>query len=170
MAFVGTKNINSLEELKQFLADLKQDSNYYFWRSHHEVSGIKLELPEDINSVTEGQAFNSQWEIRWKKKRSKYELLLLSTVEPDQNWEFKPLIIKRINQQSERIKEEINWKTEDRKALLYDANETRDRENRSKETRFPKGFTHNQPKIAQRYFLDSQTATVHFVALTIQQK
>ncbi len=170
MAFVGTLSLKSTEELKQFLAEIKQEQDYYFWRSPHKVSGIQSELPEEINSATEGQVFNFQWELRWKKKGSKYELLLLSTFEPDSHWKFEPLTIKRINKQSEQIKEVIKWKTEDRKALLYEANEIKDKQIRSKETRFPKGFTHNKPKIGQRYFLDSQTATVHFIALTVQTK
>lgn len=155
MAFVGTKNLNSLEELKKFLAEIKQKQDYYFLRSPHKVSGIESELTEEINSATEGQVFNSQWELRWKKNRSSYNLLLLSQENTDICSQFKPI--------------SFEWETEDRKALLYEANDTRDREIRSKETRFPQGFTHTQPKIAQRYFLDSQTATVHFVALTIQQ-
>lgn len=160
MAFVGTKNINSLEELKEFLTDLKQDSNYYFLRSPHQVSGIKPDLPEDINSAKEGQIFNSQWELRWKRKGAKYELLLLSTVAPKPDWKFEPI---------GKNRKDIDWKTEDRNALLYEANEKiSDREIRSKETRFPQGFSHNLTQIGQRYFLDSQTATVHFVALTVK--
>lgn len=157
MAFVGTKTCDSLEELREFLKEIEQEHDYYFLRSPHEVSGIKSELPENINSVTEGQVFNSQRELRWKKNKSGYILLLLSNENTDICSQFKPI--------------SFDWEIEDRKALLYDANEKiSDQENRSKETRFPKGFTHNQPKIAQRYFLDSKTATVHFVALTVQQK
>ena len=166
MAFVGTKNLNSLEELKHFLVNIKQDSNYYFWRSPHKVSGIKSELSEDINSATEGQVFNSQWELRWKKNKSGYTLLLLSKENTDVCSQFKPI--------------PFDWEIEDRKALLYEANKKiSDREIRSKETRFPKGFEHNfaikesetnKPKICQRYFLNSQTSTVHFVALTVSEQ
>lgn len=163
MAFVGTKTLESLEALQEFLKGIEQEHNYYFLRSPHKVSGIQSELPENINSVTEGQVFNSQWELRWKKKRADYELLLLSSVKPDSTWEFHPLTTKPANQSARPIE----WQIEDRNALLYEANEIRERENRSRETRFPKGFTHNKPKIGQRYFLDSQTSTVHFVAITV---
>lgn len=156
MPFVGTSSVESAEELKQFLADIIQEQNYYFLRSPHQVSGIQSELPKDIDSVTEGQVFNSQWELRWRKKGSKYELLLLSKDKTDLCNKFKKI--------------EIDWMAEDCKALMYEANEIKDKEIRSKETRFPQGFTHNKPKICQRYFLNSQTATVHFVALTVQAK
>ena len=154
MAFVGTLSLESIEELKQLLDSLKQEENHYFLRSPHKVSGIKSELPEEIDSATEGQAFNFQWELRWKIKGSKYELLLLSKEKTDLCNRFQEI--------------KINWETEERKAILYEANEILDKQIRSKETRFPQGFTHNQPKIGQRYFLDSQTATVHFVALTVK--
>ena len=153
--FVGTRNnISSVEELKEFLADIKQEQDYYFVRSPHKVSGIKSELLEEIDSAREGQVFNSQWELRWKTKGSTYELLLLSNKQIDLCHKFKEI--------------KINWKTEDRKALLYESNQIQDKEIRSKETRFPKGFTHNKPKVCQRYFSNSQTATVHFVALTVR--
>ena len=172
--FVGTRNnISSVEELKEFLADIKQEQDYYFVRSPHKVSGIKSELQEEIDSSTEGQIFNSQWELRWKRRGEKYELLLLSTVKPDPTWEFHSLKIKLADQS----KKTIEWQIEDRKALLYEANEKiSELEIRSKETRFPKGFEHNlainkndpdKPRIGQRYFLNKQTATVNFVALTI---
>jgi len=158
MAFVGTKKLNSLEELQKFLEEIQQEQNYYFVRSPHKVSGIRLELTAEskaeINSATEGQVFNSQWELRWKKKGTGYELLLLSKENNDLCTQFEPI--------------PFEWQIEDRKALLYEANDEKsDREVRSKETRFPQGFTHNQPKICERYFLNSQTATVHFVALTV---
>lgn len=155
MAFVGTSTLNSLEELKQFLAEIKQEQNYYFWRSPHKVSGIKSELTDEISSATEGQVFNSKWELRWRKKGTTYELLLLSKEKIELHNKFEKI--------------EIEWQIEDRKALLYETNEVKDKQIRSKETRFPQGFTHNKPKICQRYFINSQTATVHFVALTVSE-
>ena len=156
MAFVGTSSVESAEQLRQFLADIIQEQSYYFLRSPHQVSGIQSELPKDIDSVTEGQVFNSQWELRWKKKGSGYDLLLLSQENTEICHKF--------------VKISLDWKIEDRNALLYEANEIKDRQIRSKETRFPQGFTHKQPRIGQRYFLNSQTATVHFVALTVRAK
>ncbi|GGA44723.1 hypothetical protein CYANOKiyG1_63520 [Okeania sp. KiyG1] len=46
--------------------------------------------------------------------------------------------------------------------------------NKDIETRFPRKFKVERDNynidIAQRYFIDAQTATVHFVALTIESK
>ena len=164
MAFVGTKTLDSLAELQKFVGGIKQEQDYYFLRSPHKVSGIKSELTKEFNSANEGQVFNSQWELRWQKKGTGYNLLLLSKENTDICSQF--------------VAVPFEWKTEDRKALLYESNEISEREIRSKETRFPKGFVHNfaskesetnKPTIGQRYFFNSQTATVHFVALTLSE-
>ncbi|MHC5915564.1 MAG: hypothetical protein ACYTXE_32245, partial [Nostoc sp.] len=52
-----------------------------------------------------------------------------------------------------------NWEILEQNALLHSPTETR----------FPKGLNSEDKKnIAQRYFRNKDTATVHFVALTIK--
>ena len=138
--FVGVRQVSSAGELRQLL-DNPSESSYYFLRWHHKVSGILTQLA-DFPSP-EGQMFNSKIELRWKQEGAGYEVLLLSTVEPDPALGFEAV--------------GSSWEIIDRHAQLY----------KSTETRFPQGFAHQNVKVAQRYFMDAQTATVHFVALTV---
>ncbi|WP_208099129.1 CRISPR-associated RAMP protein Csx7 [Nostoc sp. 106C] len=89
----------------------------------------------------EGQLFNHHLELRWKKQGELYKVLLLTTLKLEPG--FEPV--------------GKNWEFLDRNAHQYSATDSR----------FPQGFTSDDVKIAQRYFRDSSTATVHFVALTI---
>ena len=144
-AFVGYKeNPLSDTELVNLINSLATENTYYFLYWTNEVSGIKEQMIDKF-PMLEGQMFNDQFELRWKyKKDNTYEVLLLSM--NGANSEFKPL--------------EKEWQIEERNAYFYP----------STETRFPKGF--NYPKhleIKQRYFLDQTTATVHFVALTVEK-
>ena len=141
-AFVGTRDNLDANQLREILDNLKIAKTYYFLRWANRVSGIIDELT-DFPSP-EGQMFNEDLELRWKQKGEVYEALLLSSVNDDY-LDFEPLA--------------QAWETEDCGAYFYPETETR----------FPKGF--NYPKelnIAQRYFKDKHTATVHFVALTIK--
>ena len=53
-----------------------------------------------------------------------------------------------------------DWQIEERNAHFY----------QKTETRFPKGFDYPEDlNIKQRYFQDKTTATVHFVALTVEK-
>jgi len=117
------------------------ESSYYFLRWHHKISGIVTQIAEFPSP--EGQMFNSQIELRWKQQGSGYEVLLLSRVEPSPALGFEAI--------------GSSWEIIDRDAQLYEKTETR----------FPQGFDYDNFKIAQRYFMDAQTATVHFVALTV---
>ncbi|MEB3148176.1 MAG: hypothetical protein VKL60_04045 [Sphaerospermopsis sp.] len=150
-AFVGYKEHPvSVEHLLELINKSITDNTYYFLRWTHRVSGINKLQKNSISDqfqfpMLEGQIFNDQFELRWKyKKDNTYEVLLLSM--NGANSEFKPL--------------EKEWQIEERNAYFYP----------STETRFPKDF--NYPKhleIKQRYFLDQTTATVHFVALTVEK-
>jgi len=142
--FVGVKKVSSADELKQLLDSFPSPHNYYFLRWHHKVSGIQKKLEEF--PCPEGQMFNPELELRWKQKGQNFDVLLLSTTEPNAEHSFK------------KVGEE--WVTQQRQAHIYP----------STETRFPKGFNSTDIKIAQRYFFDKQTSTVHFVALTVQEK
>jgi hypothetical protein len=150
--YVGFKQVSSSVELKTLLDKLVADKSYYFVRSPHAVSGICMNLPLDFPGF-EGQMFNADRELRWKKQANQYELLILSRVEADLEG-------------FEQLTEE--WQICDRPACFHDI----------EETKFPKSFIYqgeNDEKIdsknisiAQRYFQDQKTTTVHFVALTIR--
>lgn len=152
--FVSYKRVESAQNLQALLdrAELKISPSYYFLCWSHKVSGIIQKLPDDFAN-SEGQMFNSQFELRWKKQGTSYEVLLLS-IEPKNELGFEPISGK--------------WQAEDRPAFFYQA----------EETRFPKGFIFKDENggdispqnihVGQRYFQDANTATVHFVALTIR--
>lgn len=156
MSFVGyTKQPISDVELQKLLEQCAQNTSYYFLRWAHAVSGIVEYLPDQFphpDSLKgefpspEGQLFNAELELRWKRRNQQYEVLLLQKSKPAQLDGFEEIPGK--------------WEVRDRNANFY----------RSDETRFPKGF--NYPKdcdIQQRYFSDANTSTVHFVALTLRK-
>jgi hypothetical protein len=142
-AFVGYKEQPlSEQDLLKLIKESKTENTYFFLRWTHKVSGITKNIPDKF-PMLEGQMFNSDFELRWKyKSKNSYDVLLLSV--NGANSDFQPL--------------GKDWQTEERKAYFYP----------DTETRFPKGFDYpNNLNIRQRYFLDKQTSTVHFVALTI---
>ncbi|MEH2056855.1 MAG: hypothetical protein V7K97_12010 [Nostoc sp.] len=144
MSFVGYKQVSSLEELRNLLTDYYQERSYYFLRWTHQVSGILADLPPDFPSP-EGQMFNTELELRWKQNNGGYQVLLLSQTQPKTELEFTPI--------------GKDWKTCDRHAYLYDLDETK----------FPKGFIYPEKlSLGQRYFQDTETSTIRFVALTIK--
>lgn len=151
MSFVGYTQVNSKDALEELITDAsgkltQQDqplSSYYFLRWAYQVSGIVNQLPKEFFSP-EGQVFNSTLELRWKKQNNSYTILLLS--QPEQKDE-RFIVIPG------------DWKTVDRNAEFYGI----------KDTRFPKGFIYpDDLSIHQRYFMNTTTATVHFVALTVK--
>ena len=150
--YVYHKQFVLLDELNNLITQIaKSPKNYYFLRYSHGVSGICQKLPADRGEI-EGQVFNSICEMRWKKYKSGYEVLILSKQEFNLQG-FEKLI--------------GNWAIFDRSAYLNDP----------EETRFPKGFIFKDEKdqsinpkdikIKQRYFQDADTATIHFIALTV---
>ncbi|MBE9187277.1 hypothetical protein IQ270_22130, partial [Microcoleus sp. LEGE 07076] len=152
--FVYFKPGLSPDEVKKLLEKLATEKSYYFVRSPHEVSGISMKLPDELSLGFEGQMFNSDRELRWKKQGSTYEALILSRVEANL------VDLEGFEDLGE------NWEWCDRPACFHDI----------EETKFPKSFIYkgkNDEKIeskdisiGQRYFQDPKTATVHFVALT----
>lgn len=141
-AFVGTRTLESSDELQELFDRFKEGKLCFFLRWPHKVSGFCKTLPDDFPSP-EGQVFDSQKELRWKQQGTGYNVLLLSTEGEYPNFD---LVGK-------------SWIFHDQEAYLYPPTETR----------FPKGLNDqvNGKKInvGQRYFTDPQTATVHFVAL-----
>ena len=150
--FVYVRSGLSRDEVKELLDKLATEESYYFVRSPHAVSGICMNLPQEFPGF-EGQMFNADRELRWKKQGSAYQALLLSRVEADLEG-FEPI--------------GENWEWCDRAAYFH----------RLDEPKFPKTFVYkgkNDQKIAsnnisigQRYFQEKITATVHFVALTVR--
>jgi hypothetical protein len=148
MSFVGHRQVDSADELKELIMQYAtQSPRYYFLRWAHRVSGIEAELSQDFPSP-EGQVFNAALELRWKRQGSGYSVLLLSNV-LDVAEGFRAI--------------PGNWESISRSVQCHD----------SKETQFPKGFHFGADvktdQIQQRYFRDRRTATIHFVALTIKQ-
>ena len=134
------------KELKPLLEKLKTQDSYYFLKWPDRVSGFVSNLPDEFSSP-EGQMFNSQQEIRWKKQGDNFNILCLTTGELDGDIKWHNL--------------EGDWSFQDREAAVYPETETR----------FPNKIINQVANdgniVRQRYFLDSKTATVHFVALTI---
>ena len=153
IGYMGFKQVSSSAELKDLLKKLAVEKSYYFVRSPHAVSGICMKLPDEFSLGFEGQMFNADRELRWKKQANQYEVLILSQVEADLDG-------------FEQLTEE--WQICDRPACFHGI----------EETKFPKSFIYNGESdekidskninIGQRYFQDKKTATVHFVALTIR--
>lgn len=139
-AFVGTRTVESAEELRSLIQKFQGEKSCFFLRWPHKVSGFCKTLPEDFPSP-EGQVFDSQKELRWKQQSIGYSVLLLSASETYD--EFKPV--------------GKAWEVHAQDAHIYPKTETR----------FPKGINDQQVNIGQRFFADPQTATVHFVALKV---
>jgi hypothetical protein len=145
-AFVGVKKeLLSIADLLKLIEELATESSFYFLRWTHKVSNDWQQKPKETDfPMLEGQMFNSQFELRWKKKcQNSYKVLLLSLTSdyPD----FVPV--------------GSNWHVQDQNVHLHPPTETR----------FPKQFSAQGLNIAQRYFINKQTSTVHFVALTIKE-
>jgi hypothetical protein len=144
-AFVGVKKTVSVTELLQLIDKLAIQPSYYFCRWSHQVSENWETVPEEKHfPMLEGQMFNEQWELRWKRKpKDNYELLLLSIAPTELDF----------------IKIGETWETQQRDAYLLSPTDRR----------FPKHLPQPKNDISQRYFIDKNTATVHFVALTIKK-
>ncbi|NET50640.1 MAG: hypothetical protein F6K09_18500, partial [Merismopedia sp. SIO2A8] len=66
--------------LEKVIKDCIQEPSWYFLRSPHKVSGIQTGHPSNI-SAPEGQVFNHERELRWKRRGNAYEVLLLSAID-----------------------------------------------------------------------------------------
>ncbi|KAB8331440.1 hypothetical protein SD80_023295 [Scytonema tolypothrichoides VB-61278] len=169
--FVGyKKEVLSVPQLLEFIPKFISEPSYYFFRWTHKVSGI-LEKPPTNGEfpMIEGQMFNHECELRWKYKRQNtYEVLLLTIA--DNHDDFIPVKETINKEEKEPWRIEPNNPPYGYPAYGY----------RREETRFPKKLIfpesldtrreekNNQPKLAQRYFIDNQTSTVQFIALTVE--
>jgi hypothetical protein len=145
--FVGTKRVD-LSELKKLLSNLSKDKTYYFLKWIDKVKGFHPFNDSIFSDLSpEGQIFNSQWELRWRKQGKSFDLLLLSIEENIAD--FQPL------------KQDWIWQYQDRDVIVHP----------KKETRFLQSESLSQNaitnEIKQRYFIHQQTSTIHFIALTI---
>ncbi|MDJ0798948.1 MAG: hypothetical protein QNJ51_19365 [Calothrix sp. MO_167.B12] len=153
--YVYHRQLVVAEDIDKIIEAVKTASNssenYYFLRYSYKVSGICAKLPTERGEM-EGQMFNAICELRWKKYKTGYEALILSRQEFKIDG-FEPLT--------------REWKICEHQAYWH-----------KQEPKFPKGFTFkgtdnkdinpDNIDIHQRYFQDSTTATIHFVALTLK--
>jgi hypothetical protein len=156
-AFVGTRSIETSEQLKSLLQDLPAPSRCYFLRWVHKVSGFSDSLPEDFPSP-KGEMLTPDFEVRWQQTRQGYDLLLLAHLEPALNHGFQAF--------------NKDWITSEPLSVhLSPKGKSQDTEEKRQDTRFPKPLVYpDNLKLEQRYFQDKQTGTVHFVALTLVTK
>ncbi|WP_315791736.1 hypothetical protein [Fischerella sp. JS2] len=166
--FVGYKKQPlSVSELLDLIPKLIVEPSYYFLRWTHKVSGIVEKIPTETDfPMLEGQMFNHEYELRWKyKQKNTYEVLLLTINENHHNFEL-------VGQA---------WRIEPSDIKKFPSNAYPAYGYRPEETRFPKKLifpkdldirlqeeNNKKPKLAQRYFIDDQTSTVQFVALTVE--
>ncbi len=154
-AFVGTRSIETSEQLKSLLQELPAQSRCYFLRWVHKVSGFSDSLPEDFPSP-KGEMLTPNFEVRWQQTQQGYDLLLLAHVQPTSDHGFQAL--------NKENKERI-WITSKPLAVHLSPKDT---EEERQDTRFPKPLIYpDNHKLEQRYFQDKHTGTVHFVALTL---
>lgn len=145
MSYVASAEVDCETKLRELLEKYDRGSSYYFLRWTHRVSGIQADL-KDFPSP-EGQLFNAELELRWKQVQQGYRVLVLSQELLDEP-AFKPL--------------PGNWEHEDHRVLMHDRNNPQ----------YPNGFNYganvDPSRIRQRYFRNSETLAVQFVALTLQ--
>ena len=143
---VGTITVDSAEALRSQLERLATGDCCYFARWAHRVSGLVPELASQDFPSPEGQMFGAEFELRWKQQGHGYELLLLHCHTPVTERGFEPV--------------GSGWQVSDKplETHQYDRDETR----------FPQGFNRSgNLQLQQHYFQDAETATVHFIALTL---
>lgn len=142
--FVGTsKDPINEKALRTLINDCVAGDCWYFLRSPHGVSGIKHGKPNEFRDA-EGQIFNTERELRWKRHGDTYHVLVLSATAFNTNLEV-------LGQ---------NWEMQDLNANVYTQTETR----------LPKTLHYpNDLDVGQRYFIDAETGIVQFVAMTGQR-
>jgi hypothetical protein len=146
MSYVGYRTIASVEELKRLIGQYAGDTAGYFLRWSHRVSGIVSQLPDDF-AQAEGQVFNPQLELRWKRAGQGYSVLLLSQDDGIVESGFMPLA--------------GTWQVQIHGALTHDP----------RNPQYPKPFKYegvDRQSIRQCYFRNADTGNVHFIALTLR--
>ena len=147
-AFIGvTPAPIGLEVLKATIERCVSDRGWQFLRWPHRVELLPMkgplkELCKDFDTCPEGQAFDENRELRWKRTGEGYEVLLLSATGGVE-------ALSAIGQQ---------WQTKAFAARAYPHTETR----------FPRKVEiPDNLDLGQRYFIDAETASVQFIALRV---
>ena len=148
MTYVATSLI-SKAQLEELLNKLEGKDYCYFLRWQDKVSGFRQDFPVNI-SASQGQIFNQVRELRWKSQGDNFSILLLSTQEE--------LVEKALFDTVDFQALPDSWIYRNHKAFVHPADETR----------FPNPIQNRGINIAQRYFLNQDTGTIHFVALRTQ--
>ena len=138
-ALVQTATLTEVE-LKTHIGTIFPNSCYYFLRYPHTVSGIQAGKPQEL--APEGQIFDPKTELRWRKTGEKYQVLLLTTEAKTLDG-FTPI--------------PRQWVYDDHDAVVYPTTATR----LPKPVKVPQKIN-----LKQRYFRDSETSTIHFIALS----
>jgi hypothetical protein len=164
--FVGyQKQPLSVPQLLQLIQELVADNpSYYFLRWSHAVSGIIKQPPTEAQfPMLEGQMFNYLSELRWKPQgEAGYQVLLLTIA--GEHGDFTPMKAGKQGEGETKL-----WRIEPNNPQTFPAYGYRAHLYRRDATRFPKELTFDhQPQLAQRYFIDSETSSVQFVALTLE--
>ncbi|MEL6326257.1 MAG: hypothetical protein AAFQ61_05055 [Cyanobacteria bacterium J06626_23] len=140
--YVSTAEGINLDQLKTLIEKHIIAPHWQFLGWPHSVE--LLDPDQQINpDCDEGQVFNPNSELRWRRRGQTYDVLLLS-IYSDQTG-LTPLA--------------EDWTVQEHNAQFYPRTETR----------FPKGLGYQEKglDIGQRYFIDSTTAYVQFIALRV---
>lgn len=149
MAWVGHTTIDDAV-MSTFLQACQTDDSQYFLRWPHRVSGFVASLPKEEISP-EGQLFDGDRELRWRRVEQGYSVLLLSNIDtpdPKEIFDYQKHSFQAIGN---------FWDTQTWNAQVYP----------DTETRLPTSISTNGVDIKQRHFVDRTTATVYFTALVV---
>ncbi|WP_448600115.1 hypothetical protein [Thermoleptolyngbya sp.] len=155
-AFVGTRSLETAEQLKSLLQELPARSRCYFLRWVHKVSGFNDSLPVDFPSP-KGEMVTPDFEVRWQQTQHGYDLLLLAQHQPTSEYGFQAL------------NKDYCWVTSEPLPVHLSPNGTlQETEEKRQDTRFPRPLIYPAGlKLQQRYFQNKHTGTIHFVALNL---
>ena len=130
-------------------------------RSPHKIELLPFSALSNAElRCTEGQAFDHQRELRWRKVGDAYDILLLSTVGNEAIAHEIGLKAMQRRDTAE-TNEPIHWEVRLLNALAYADTETR----LPRSAKIPNGLD-----IQQRYFIDDKTKYVQFVSLVAQHR
>ncbi|MEM8806724.1 MAG: hypothetical protein AAGF01_11910 [Cyanobacteria bacterium P01_G01_bin.38] len=145
-AFVGvTPNPVDKTTLQDIINRCIDSNGWQFLRWPHQVKLSPVSDTTDFSACQEGQAFDQDRELRWKRQGQTYEVLLLSESGGDK------ALLSINNGQS--------WETKILDAKPYQKTETRF----PRKIEMPDGLD-----LGQRYFINAQTACVQFIALRVK--